>query len=173
MGRIYNERRQLVPTAVKGEPRLLSAHIFDPTTRLNIFYEPQTHLAREATLPPAVAQRQMPTTPRVPVSGNYRPGTPIKETDLGEQIIDNTTLRGTEKQRTIAATSSGTGQPITITDEYWFSPDLSVYFIVKHNDPRTGEQIVAVTHIDRHDPSPARFDVPSGYKVVDETPPSR
>src|SRR5271168_3492255 len=35
-GRIYNERRALVPTSFKGEPRLLSAHIFNPADRLNI-----------------------------------------------------------------------------------------------------------------------------------------
>jgi hypothetical protein len=46
-----------------------------------------------------------------------------------------------------------------------------VYLIVKHDDPRTGEQIVAVTHIDRHEPPRERFEVPAGYKIVDETPP--
>ena len=29
-GRIYNERRRLVPTTFRGEPLLLEAHIFDP-----------------------------------------------------------------------------------------------------------------------------------------------
>ncbi len=46
-GRIYNERRQLVPATFKGEPRLLSGHIYDPSNRLNIFYDPLTRLARE------------------------------------------------------------------------------------------------------------------------------
>ena len=45
-----------------------------------------------------------------------------------------------------------------------------MYLIVKHNDPRTGEQIVAVTHIDRHEPQAVQFVVPAIYKVVDETP---
>jgi hypothetical protein len=184
-GRIYNERRRLVSTAYKGEPALLSGHIFDPATRLNIFYEPPTRLAREATLPPAVADRQMPTRAPVPLFGEtsqpgivgIRPGSGLNSaprvivTDLGDQVIDDTTLHGTQKQRIIDATASGTGMPVTITDEYWYSPDLSVYLIVKHDDPRAGEQIVAVTHIDRQEPPAARFDVPAGYKIVDETPP--
>jgi hypothetical protein len=95
----------------------------------------------------------------------------IKEIDLGEQTIDGTNLHGTEKQLTIAADSSGTGKPIVVTTEYWYSPDLAVYLIVKHNDPRSGEQIVAVTHIDRHEPPATQFRVPDTYKVVDETPP--
>jgi hypothetical protein len=100
------------------------------------------------------------------------PGGPaITQTSLGEQIVDTTTLTGTLKQRTVPAPASSTGQPIIITDEYWYSPDLFVYLIIKHNDPRTGEQIVAVTHIDRAEPPAARFLVPDGYKIVDETPP--
>ncbi len=39
---------------------------------------------------------------------------------------------------------SGTGHEITITDDYWYSDDLKVYLVLKHNDPRTGEQIVGI-----------------------------
>jgi hypothetical protein len=99
-------------------------------------------------------------------------GPQVTETSLGQQTIDNTILVGTLKQRTVPAPASSTGEPVTITDEYWYSPDLFVYLIVKHNDPRTGEQIVVVTHIDRTEPPAARFVVPEGYKVVDETPPA-
>lgn len=175
-GRFYNERRRLVPTTFRGEPQLLEAHIFDPVTRVNTYYDPAVHLARQTTLLPPVAARQMPTQPQIPAFAvpQTRPGVAppvITQTDLGDQIMDNTTLHGTQKQRTIAAAASGTGQPVTITDEYWYAPDLFVYLIVKHDDPRTGEQIVAVTHIDRHEPPRERFEVPAGYKIVDETPP--
>jgi hypothetical protein len=213
-GRIYNERRMLVPVTFKGQPMLLSAHIFDPATRLNIFLDPQTRIARESILAPAAAARQMPTTPPIPrfpaapsrPPGRYQPepdpdysGTTVhpsgpsdispdpiaaqqnstqhppaptyKQIDLGNQTIDGTTLHGTEKQTIIPAELSTTGQILTITTEYWYSPDLAVYLIIKHNDPRTGEQIVAVTHIDRHEPPSTQFAVPATYKLVDETPP--
>jgi hypothetical protein len=45
--------------------------------------------------------------------------------------------------------------------------------IIKHNDPRTGEQIVAVADIDRHEPNASVFTIPASYKIVDETPPER
>lgn len=177
-GRIYNERRRLVPTNFRGEPFLLEAHIFDPLTRLNTFYQPAARLARQVTLPPPIAARQMPTQAPIPNFGAQpqRPGLAaqrITQTDLGDQLVDDTTLHGTQKQRTLDASASGTGQPITITDQYWYAPDLSVYLIVKHDDPRAGEQIVVVTHIDRHEPSASRFQVPDGFKIVDETPPPR
>jgi hypothetical protein len=201
-GMIYNERRMLMPVTFKGEPRLLSAHIYNPADRLSIYYEPATLLAREMILRPAIAARQMPAKPPVPVVGDPwaaiaaslpqaggptspsvgtaigGPGAPlqapqIKETDLGEQTIDGTVLHGTRKQRMLPAEMSGTGKPVTITTEYWYSADLSVYLIVRNEDPRSGEQIVAVKHIDRHEPANTQFMVPDNYKVVDETPPAQ
>jgi len=178
-GRFYNESRGLVTSSFKGEPVLTSARIYDPMSRRDIVYNPQLRLARETVLQPEEAARQLPTQAPVPTFGNpVQPGSAaaasrVKETDLGDQIVDNTILHGTQKQRTIDAASSSTGQPVTITDEYWYSPELAVYLIVKHDDPRSGEQIVAVTHIDRHEPPAAKFAVPDGYKVVDETPPPK
>jgi hypothetical protein len=164
-GRIYNERRRLVPTSFKGDPALLASHIYDPSSRLNIFVDPITHLARESILPkPPVAPANS-TPPRTP------PNNPLfKQEDLGTQPLGSLTLTGIRKSRIVPAAVSGTGQEIVIVDEYWYSPDLSIYMIIKHNDPRTGEQIVAVSSVDRHEPDAARFIVPSGFKVVDETP---
>jgi hypothetical protein len=57
-----------------------------------------------------------------------------------------------------------------VVDEYWYAPDLSIYLLVKHNDPRTGEQIVAVSEVDRREPDAAQFSVPANFKIADETP---
>ncbi len=165
-GRIYNERRQLVPTTFKGDPILLSGHIYDPSSRLNIFFDPFTHIARETILPepPRPPANSVPT--RTPVNNPF-----FKQEDIGTQPLGNLTLTGIRKTRTIPAPASTTGQDIVIVDEYWYSPDLSIYMIIKHNDPRTGEQIVAVSDVDRHEPDASFLTVPNGYKVVDETPP--
>src|SRR5271156_757823 len=65
-GRIYNERRTMVPVASNATPELMSFHVFDPTTRLNTFMDPGTHLARQS-----VFDRPAPAAGLVPVS---RPG---------------------------------------------------------------------------------------------------
>ena len=162
-GIIYNERRQLVPATFSGEPRLLSARIYDPSRRLNIDLDPFSRLARETTLTHAPATRPGPTAPGVVVPGTT-------ETDLGDQTMNGVVLHGLRRERTLGADRSGTGKALTITDDYWYAPELSVYLIVRHDDPRTGEQLVAVTEIERVEPDPARFRVPDDYKVVDETP---
>ena len=164
-GIIYNERRQLVPAGYKGVPRLLSGHIYNPSNHLSVFLDPMTHLARESILagPPAIAPG--PTAP-----GPKMPGT--VETDLGTQNMNGVELTGLRRERTIPAEASGTGKPIVITDDFWYAPQLYVYLIIRHDDPRTGEQMVAVSEIDRHDPDSTLFTVPPEYKVVDETPPA-
>jgi hypothetical protein len=166
-GRIYNERRQLVSTGFQGEPALLSAHIYDPSSRLSVFFNPYERIARETILaqPPAAPANAVPTL--TPVNNPY-----FKQENIGTQPLGGLTLTGIRKSHTIPATMSGTGREVVVVDEYWYSPDLSIYMIIKHNDPRTGEQIVAVSNIERHEPPASVFAVPPTYKLVDETPPA-
>ena len=163
-GRIYNERRMLVPADFKGTPRLLGFLIYDPSSRLSIRVDPMQHLAREVTMR---APLQTPATSLAPQQQPKLPG--VTETDLGSQQMNGLQLQGIRKQRTIPAEMSGTGKPVVITDDYWYSPELAIYMTIRHDDPRTGEQLVAVTHVERHEPSAETFVVPPEYKVVDET----
>lgn len=163
-GIIYNERRRLVPAGFKGTPPLLESHTYDPSSRQSIFINPYLHLAREMTLraPLPTPAGQLP-----PQQQHQLPG--VTETDLGTQMLNGLELHGIRKQRTIPAERSGTGKPVVITDDYWYSPDLAIYTTIRHDDPRTGEQLVAVTNVDRHEPPAETFAVPPEYKLVDET----
>src|ERR1700734_1048650 len=78
-GRIYNEYRSMVPETSNEEPALLSIHIFDPTTRLNTFLNPGSHLARQSVFDRPAADRGA----VVPVS---RPGLQVQ--DLGTQSME-------------------------------------------------------------------------------------
>jgi hypothetical protein len=82
----------------------------------------------------------------------------------GVRPLGGLTLTGIRKSHTIPANMSTTGHDIVIVDEYWYSPDLSIYMIVKHNDPRTGEQIVTVSGVDRHEPNANVFAVLPTYR---------
>jgi hypothetical protein len=161
-GRIYNERRTLVPPSFNGTPRIVSMHLYDPQNRLSTFMDPFTHIARETVLP----------MPEVDPSRQVTSSSAQGE-DLGSDTMENVEVHGTRKSKTIPAQFSGTGQAIVVTDEYWYSADLHLNMLVKHNDPRTGEQTVSVTHVNRAEPDQTMFQVPSGYKIVDETPVSQ
>lgn len=167
-GRIYNERRQLVSPSFNGKPQLLSFHIFDPETRLSTFVNPAMRIARQfmlsAPMPAAESNPGSLSSSRIP--GGDRE-------DLGTQVMENVLVHGVRKTRTVPAAASGTGKPVVVTDEYWYSDELHLNMLVKHEDPRTGQQTVSVTRVDRNEPNEEMFKVPAGYKVVDESPPTR
>jgi hypothetical protein len=157
-GRIYNERRQLVGPSFAGTPQVLGFHIFDPETKLNTFLDPSTHLARQSIFRGRSADSALdPQT---------------AEQDLGIGTMEGVSVRGTLRSRTVPAPVSGTGKVVVVTDEYWYSEDLHLNMLEKRDDPRTGQQTVTVTKVDRGEPNPAIFEVPAGYKVVDENPPN-
>jgi hypothetical protein len=169
-GRIYNERRSLVPDTFNGTPPIISMHIYDPDTKLNTFLEVDTHLARQSVrleTAPALAMAQGRGSV-VPVN---RPG--YQEQDLGTESMENVAVHGVRKIRTVSAAASGTGKPVIVTDEYWYSEELHLNMLVKHDDPRTGQQIVTITQVNRAEPPASTFEIPADYKIVDETPAAR
>jgi hypothetical protein len=162
-GRIYNERRALVPVTFQGKPPLQQAHIFDPQTRQSVFLSPYTHLAHEMTLP----------EPRNrPVSENGISPAPKDAAveDLGQSTLAGISVHGMRYTIAIAGTASGTGKPLQVKDEYWYSDALRLNMMVVHDDPRTGQQIVTVTQVSQREPDFKLFQVPEGYRVVDENP---
>jgi hypothetical protein len=166
-GVIYNERRRLVPPGFQGEPMILSSHIYDPQTRLSTFLEPQTHVARQMVLP-APPHPPANTTPDTAMAPSNAQNSTTQ--DLGTETVAGLLLRGTRKLRVVPAALSGTGRDVRITDDYWYSDDLKIYLVLKHHDPRTGEQIVGITKVDREEPAASTFQIPSSYRIMDETP---
>jgi hypothetical protein len=164
-GRIYNERRQLVSASFKGEPALLSALIYDPNTRLSTFLNPDDHLARQRVL-----EHPWPAQNSLPNLGSETGAVLAKQEDVGEQTLENLLLKGIRKTWNAPAAASGTGKVEVIVDQYWYSSDLSMYVLTQHDDPRTGEQIVALKDIRRAEPDPTLFAIPAKYRTVDETP---
>jgi hypothetical protein len=94
----------------------------------------------------------------------------VTEEDLGTQSMENVSVHGTRRSTTVPGAASGTGKPVVVTDETWYSDELRLNMLVKHDDPRTGQQTVTVTRVNRNEPNPTMFQIPAGYKVVDETP---
>ena len=88
-----------------------------------------------------------------------------KKEDLGDQVIEGVTAKGTRTTTVIPPGAIGNEQPITITSEEWFSPDLKVLVMTKHADPRSGETTYRLTGITRGEPEPSLFDLPAGVTI--------
>ncbi len=89
---------------------------------------------------------------------------------LADQTIEGVLAHGKQVTTTIPAGTIGNDQPIVVTSETWYSPDLQTVVLSKRNDPRIGESVMAVTNIQRGEPSAALFQVPAGYTVKDGGP---
>jgi hypothetical protein len=155
-GRIRNERHKFVPGTFRGTPPTLFVHTYDPATRISHIYDPATMTDRDQVVPP----------PRQ--STDRKNG---KEEDLGSTTINGTQARGTRITRPIPARVSGTGKPVDMVDEVWFSDELQMNVLEQHSDGRGGLQTLAILSIERGEPDASLFEVPAGYKREEITPP--
>jgi len=89
----------------------------------------------------------------------------VKTESLGKQTIEGVTATGTRTTRTIPAGEIGNERPLEITSEVWTSPDLQILVLSKRTDPRIGETVYRLTNIQRGDPDPSLFQVPSGFTM--------
>jgi hypothetical protein len=87
----------------------------------------------------------------------------VKTESLGTQTIEGVSATGTRTTRTIPAGEIGNERPLEITSEVWTSPDLQTVVLSKRSDPRMGETVYKLTNIQRADPDPSLFQVPSGF----------
>lgn len=91
----------------------------------------------------------------------------VKTESLGTQMIEGVQAQGTRTTITIPAGKIGNQGPIQIVTESWYSPDLQVTVMTRHSDPMTGETVYKLTNIDRSEPAPTLFTVPSDYTIKD------
>jgi hypothetical protein len=84
---------------------------------------------------------------------------------LGKQTIEGVVAEGTRTTVTIPAGKIGNEQPIQITFEKWYSPELQTVVMSKHNDPLVGETVYRLTNIVRSEPAHTLFEVPSDYTI--------
>jgi hypothetical protein len=160
-GRIFNEMRTLVSASGNESPQIVGVHIYDPETRVTITVNDRQHTFRKGTVnrpPEAVPPSFLSASSGL----NTLPQNQFtKEEDLGNKVIEGLTVHGVRQSQTIPDENGRKG--VVITDEYWYSEDLRINLVLKHNDPRTGGVIMTVTGIKRSEPDPGRFEIPAGY----------
>lgn len=89
--------------------------------------------------------------------------------DLGVKDIEGVKAEGKLRSYEIPAGEVGNLNPIVVTNENWYSPELQVTLYSKHSDVRTGDVVYRLANLKRGEQAAALFSVPSDYTVKDIT----
>jgi hypothetical protein len=170
-GRIYRETHALIPANDDGE--FATVTVFDPVNRVSITWNTRTKIATVFHIPtPEQVRANEPVAPTVQATAQppviHDPAPQIEK--LGTQTINGVVAEGKRMTRVIPAGRQGNDQPITITLETWWSPELKLMIRQIQDDPRSGLHTTELSDIQQGEPDPALFQVPEGYTVKDRYP---
>lgn len=161
-GRIFQERRLLVPDDGQHESVVTQIEISDPVSHDLYICVPRERVCQVERFS---APQFAPPTP-VPSSESKQPGSPGKE-NLGTQFVGGLETTGTRETTVIEAGAIGNDTPLTIRREYWYSPQLALNLVSKLQDPRIGTQNFEVSDITLGEPDVKLFEVPANSRVID------
>ena len=160
-GRIFQERRLLVPDDGKHESVVTQIEISDPVAHTLYICMPEEQVCQ-------VEPFSAPVFVPPPTAANATMGTGSQSLeDLGKQSIGGLETAGTRETAVIETGVIGNNSPIEIKREYWYSPLLGINVISKLQDPRIGMQNFEVSDIALGDPDANLFHVPRNFKVID------
>ena len=156
-GRIFRERHYYAPLNTDPQTTLVDFFIFDPTahTQLNCIVATKRCVR-------GFYYRNLDFVE--PKPGAYDHGRRILSRDsLGQKTFGDLTAIGTRETVSIAPGTIGNDQTLTLTRDFWYSPDLKTNLQVIRTDPRTGNVTLTLTVDSRSEPDPSLFTPPSGY----------
>ena len=85
--------------------------------------------------------------------------------ELGAREFSGVKAEGKMRSYEIPAGELGNRNPIVVTHETWYSPELQITMYTRHSDPRTGENTYRLENLKREEPAASLFAVPSDYTV--------
>jgi hypothetical protein len=94
---------------------------------------------------------------------------PATSVPLGQKMLAGLQATGTKTEYTIPAGQIGNEQPITVTSERWVSEELGLMVSSTLHDPMIGDTQFHLSQIERTEPDPSLFAVPTEYTLNDVT----
>lgn len=139
-----------------------SINITDPIAGFNYYLNP---------VDKTVIRVSISASPRsaIVVNGSRPAGYSSKREDLGSKVIEGIETKGNRYTTTIAPGTIGNEKEIVNISESWYSPELRVTISSKRIDPAMGDYINQLKNIKREEPDSTLFEVPAGYKVIEQT----
>jgi len=177
-GRIFQERRALVPEEGKQESVLTQTEISDPVAHEQYICAPLEHVVCQLEVFHPVESG----SPAIGSTAQKTPGSPGEES-LGRQWIAGMEAVGTREIEVIPTGTIGNDSPILSKREYWYSRQLGLNILSIREDPRFGTQKFELSDVTLGEPDAKLFAPPEGSKILDlrtptevevsETPPSQ
>jgi hypothetical protein len=151
------------PMNDSGKPRSLIV-IRDPEAGTGFLLVPERKIARK--LPARMQGRGAENRERFQeMRKKMEASGEVKSESLGTKTINGVAAEGKRITRVIPAGKIGNEKTIEITNEVWYSKELHAVVLLKRNDPRNGSTTYQLTDIQRKEPDPKLFQVPSDYKI--------
>ena len=142
------------------------AVIIDPVGGITYYLNTETKIARRFDYTPVLA---LPTSddPWKPPTGRWF--TPVPETSkvetLGMQLVGGLLAEGRRITTVLPATAHNIAQETVA--EIWYSHELQMMLLKQMHTTALGDNATRLENIDRSEPDPLLFRVPSDYTIVD------
>jgi hypothetical protein len=159
-GRIFQERRALVPDDGKHDSPVTQIEISDPVSHKLYICVPQEFVCQLEVFSP-------PEGPDFEAAQAAKPLGSAGTEDLGKQLIGGLETVGERETLLIETGAIGNDRPLSAQREFWYSPELSVNLISRRQDPRFGTQNFELSDVILGEPDPKLFELPSGSKIID------
>lgn len=163
-GRLYEERWYLVPKNGNVKSRMNYIQIADPNKHTLYTCSTERHICELTAYRESVSAPRKASIPTGPLPNDA--GQQAVE-NLGKQVIAGLETEGTRASTTLNPGVVGNDRPMTITREFWYSPQLGFNLLSKRVDPRIGTQTFTIIELSLSEPEPQIFEPPDGYKIED------
>jgi hypothetical protein len=158
-GRVFQERRMIVPVGSPMPSQLTQTEIRNPNTGTIALCDPDRHVCELRIYRAPVTATLQPTGPWAD-GASY-----LTREDLGTQTVSGLEMIGTREVLTV---TMNTNRPVAVTKEFWYSPQLGLNISTRRWDPRIGRvEMFTVTDINLSEPDPSLFALPVDARVVD------
>jgi hypothetical protein len=160
-GRLYRESHHFGPDQ-NADPQksLYEFSVSDPVTHIATFCVVASHTCRVLGYR---SPQEQPLRPVGPFDNGRRL---LTRESLGNQYLDSLPVLGTLEKIAISPGAIGNDMPVTLSREFWYSPDLKTNLSVIRKSPGEGTQTITLNILSRGDPDSSAFTVPSGYIVL-------
>lgn len=162
LGRVRVERA-LLPDE---EESVILVQIFDPAAGCGYILDDHNKVAHRVTIGSSVGDDT--SADDIGAADGLSKATLNFRERLGSQTIEGVVAEGTRQTRTWGPGSQENDRPLIEVIETWYSPELRAGILSKTISVRDGETTLKLVNIRRAEASPALFQPPPDYTIVED-----